>query len=159
MKTTFGKFGIEAELIEKSSEWPADDSKSIDRFHHSRYCVSVWEIIPEGRLNRISFDFWTSVKDWEDKKFEMTEIELLHAFYCLLSDGLSVKQNDSFQSWCREFGYYYENPDHDSEIARCIARNRKTYKSCFAQWAKVERLGLDESSVCDLINELSEAGV
>jgi hypothetical protein len=155
MKTTFGKFGIEAELMEKSSLWPAaEDNGNIDRYHHSRYCVSVWEIIPDGRPNKVSFDFWTSVADWDAGIFEMSESSLLHAFYCLLSDGLSSKQAGSILEWCTGFGYEYH------EATEKEKRNYlRTYHACLGQWSKVERLGLDESTACNLINELNEAGI
>jgi hypothetical protein len=159
MKTTFGKFGIEAELMEKSSLWPAvADSGNVDRYHHSRYCVSVWKIIPDGRINKVSFDFWTSAADWDAGIFEMSETSLLHAFYCLISDGLSAKQATDFNAWCREFGYEFDE-NYPNVARQQKAKANRAFRSCLVQWMRCERLGLDESSACDLINELNEAGI
>lgn len=86
---------------------------------------------------KTSFDFWGSIMHPEIK----TEKELVYAFYCFLSDGISAETNDFFD-FCDEFGY---EPTRDSQ---------KIYNACKKSLAKIKNVF--SCDIYDLINELQE---
>lgn len=85
---------------------------------------------------KTSFDFWASIA-----RPKLGKDDLLHCFYCLVSDGIAGDQ--SFEDFCTDLGY-----DTDSRSAR------KTWKACGKQ---AEKLGkIYDGDVYDLCNELNE---
>lgn len=113
--------------------FPGDKSDSRPRYKHF-ISVSVG-----GK--RTSFNYYTSIADYEAGKTEMYPDELKTAFYNFLSDaqlGLNT-----FEEFCSELGY-----DEDSRSAE------KIWKACRMSAKKITTLGLGD--VHDLINEFSE---
>ena len=130
MKTNYKEFTISAEFDGKKVA-PWDNMN--DR--HSRVTVKNNET---GK--KTSFDFWGSIRE---PRLE-TDYDLLNAFYCFVSDGLSAV--NGFENFCSEFGY-----DTDSR------RAEKIFKACKRSEEKLFRVtGYSVDMMYDFINELQE---
>mgnify|MGYP001022597990 CR=1 FL=1 len=129
MKTTFKNFLINSTFKgDKVAPW------SDKQQNYNNHTITVTNTETE---QKISFEFWGSIMEPEVK----TEDELLHAFYCFISDAVSG--NYSFNEFCGEFGY-----DEDSRKAE------KTWKACKKSLEKLNKIY--NGDVYDLANELQE---
>ena len=127
IKTAFKNFTVSAVFVgDKAARW-ADDNWNNHR-------VTVYN---QRTGQRTTFDFWGSIMNPELR----TRYDLLNAFYCFLSDAASG--NQSFNEFCREFGY-----DEDSIKAR------ETWKACQQSLEKAERIL--NTDLYDFLNELAE---
>lgn len=132
LKTNFREFTISADFKgEKASPW--------DKNNFNHYVVKVKN---NDNNKKTSFDFW--VGDRLGKNYFNSDYELLNAFYCFVSDGLSAV--DGFENFCSEFGY-----DTDSR------RAEKIFKACKRSEEKLFRVtGYSVDMMYDFINELQE---
>ena len=128
--TTYKNFKISAEFDgKKAASWDANNDR------HNKVTIKN---LDNGK--RTSFDFWGSVVN---PRVE-SEYDLLNAFYCFVSDGLSTV--DGFENFCSEFGY-----DTDSR------RAEKIFKACKRSEEKLFRVtGYSVDMMYDFINELQE---
>ena len=111
--------------------WKIDNSFShLKNYNNHRVTVT-------NNGKKYSFEYWASIAETKIKD----EQGNVFAFYCSLSDGISAM--DSFEDFCREFGY-----DTDSRNAERI------YKSCVKTLNKLERVF--DCDLYDLINEIQE---
>ena len=131
MKTIYKNFKLTSTYI-GDKLWNADNK--MQNYNNHRITVTNTSI-----HKRTSFEFWGSIINPEIKK----EQELLFAFYCFLSDGLSSLYG--FDEFCSEFGY-----NNDSIKAY------KTFKACEKSLHKLERIGINEGTIYDLMNDLQE---
>ncbi len=105
-----------------------------DNYHNHR--VSVYNT-DNGK--RTSFTFWASMMSPELR----SRYDVLNALYCFVSDAVSGL--DSFEEFCRNFGY-----DTDSREAY------KTWQACQRSTTKALRvLDVSRSELYDFLNELS----
>lgn len=128
ISTTYKNFTIQAIFKgDKAAKWGGD---TVNR---NNYKVTVKNTETGAKT---SFDFWASIA-----QPKMEENDLLHCFYCLVSEGISG--GESFEDFCSELGY-----DQDSIKAK------KTWKACGKM---AEKLGkIYDGDVYDLVNELNE---
>jgi len=91
---------------------------------------------------RTSFKYFTSVRDYEEGKNEMSSDDIKTAFYNFLTDA--QLGSDTFENFCAELGY-----DTDSRKAE------KIWKACRLSAKKIENLRLGD--VYSLSNEFSES--
>jgi len=104
------------------------------------YC-NEFDIMVECKGDEINkFKFYGSHNDCENGKVTLGESDLIHAFYCHLSDALSGELSP--EEFCSEFGY---------EGAAAIT----TYNACSAVAKDIEVFSWYEDRY-DLINELQE---
>jgi hypothetical protein len=129
VKTRYENFTISATYTgSKQAPWTSGPAN----WNHHYITVS-------NRINgkRTRFDFWASIAQPELRK----RYDLLHAFYCFITDALSGQQE--FDEFCSEFGY-----DVDSIDAH------RTWQACKRAAAKLERIYPDD--LFDLANELQD---
>lgn len=106
-----------------------------DNYHNHR--VRVYNV---DNRKRTSFKFWASVMNPE----LCSRYEVLNALYCFVSDAVSGL--DSFEDFCRNFGY-----DPDSRSAY------KIWQICQRSSVKALRVfGLSRSELYEFLNALSE---
>jgi len=106
-----------------------------DNYHNHR--VRVYNTVTHKRT---SFTFWASVMNPELQ----SEYEVLNALYCFVSDAVSGL--DSFEDFCRNFGY-----DLDSRKAY------ETWQVCQRSSVKAMRvLDVSRSELYEFLNALSE---
>jgi hypothetical protein len=106
-----------------------------DNYHNHRVCV--YNTVTHKRT---SFKFWASIVSPELG----SRYEVLNALYCFVSDAVSGL--DSFEDFCRNFGY-----DIDSRSAY------QTWQACQRSSVKALRvLGVSRSELYDFLNALSE---
>ena len=128
-------FELSAKLTETGAQFPNADQNSQTR--HNKFRVTVKH---NGR--RVYFNFYDSHHKWEAGHVEMTEREILFAFYCFLSDGGAA--NENFADFCASFCY-----DTDSRRAYSI------YQTCVKTLQKFRKL-CPRANICDMVNELTE---
>ncbi len=105
--------------------------------NYNNHRVSVYNA-DNGK--RTSFTFWASMMNPELR----SRYEVLNALYCFVLDAVSGL--DSFEDFCRNFGY-----DKDSRFAY------QTWQTCQRSSVKALRvLGVSCSELYDFLNELSE---
>lgn len=127
IKTAFKNFTVSAVFVgDKAARWGNDN--------WNNHRVTVYN---QYTGKRTSFDFWGSIMNPELR----TRYDLLNAFYCFLSDAASG--NQSFNEFCREFGY-----DEDSISAR------DTWRACQQSLEKAKRIL--NTDLYDFLNELAE---
>ena len=83
------------------------------------------------------FNFYGSIKDYEEGKNELNKEDLKVAFWCFLQDAEDGKMD--FDEFLASFGYEEKE-------------GRKIWKACQNQLEKCERLGLNEDLRTDLLN-------
>jgi hypothetical protein len=126
MKTTYKNYIVSEKWIDNVYRW---------NMTCKHYKINVYN---KENKKRTSFDFYMGELSKGIKK----EYDLLNAFYCFLSDGVSGL--DSFEDFCFNFGY-----DTDSIKAYGI------YKECKKSAVKIQRV--ITCNIYDLLNELSES--
>lgn len=137
MKTRLENFLISSKIVAQGVAFPFEKNGEET---HNKHRVTVLNL---GSGAKVGFDFYGSTRDYFDGKKEMLELDLLHAFDCLLSD--SVSGSDSFENFCSEMGY---DPDSISHL--------RIYKECKKQFVKLEKLGISIDEAYDLMNLISE---
>lgn len=71
--------------------------------------------------------------------------DCISMFYNVLSDALAYVQSEDFDGFMREFGY------------TSWKDGRKAYNGCKKSYKAMQRIfGLDEDSLCDVLNEMQE---
>jgi hypothetical protein len=137
MKKTFLVTGIavtvSAKLVTEGVTFPNDTAPR--PMLHNKFRVTV--ATPSGKTR---FNFYGSNHDYMNGVTEMSESDLKHALYCMLSDSMAGEQ--CYEDFCSEFGY-----DSDSRKAR------KIWKACVTQAEKSKVLGLD---IYEAANELND---
>jgi len=88
------------------------------------------------------FDFWASLASPEVRNRR----DHLSALSCFVTDALAAAQHNDVDDFAAEFGY--------TEVSEAV----RAWRGCEAALRKAERVIGDESELCDLANELSEAG-
>ena len=129
MTTNYKIFKLTSEFLGDKA-WGTDTKNQ----NYNNHKITV---VNTETKKRTSFEFWGSIANPEIQ----TEEELLSAFYCFLSDGISAK--DTFENFCGKFGY-----DEDSRKAE------KIYNACKNSLKKLERLY--DGDLYELINTLQE---
>ena len=99
-------------------------------------------VITDVENNRAVFKFYGSTHDYEKGKTTMSDDDLKCALESILNDGLSGLM--TFEEFCDEYGY-----DEDSRSAERI------HKACIESMNKLEFLGIEESDMYRIINELN----
>ena len=127
MKATFKNFTV-------SANYKGDKEASFIKGNYNNHLITVTNT---DNKQRCTFEFWASISNPELN----TEYDILNAFYCFVTDGISGKLD--FEDFCREFGY-----DTNSRTAK------KTWKACGRAAAKLERIY--SGDIYDLANELGE---
>jgi len=139
LKVLDKQFELSASFLKEVKGFPNDPK---DESWHNEFRVKVVRFLEDGKISR-SFKFYGSMHDWEKSKRWLKGNDLIHAFYCFLSDAQSGTY--SLEDFCSEFGY-----DLDSRRAERI------YKQCQKSMDKLFDMGIFESEVCDLLNEIQE---
>lgn len=85
----------------------------------------------------VFFDFWTS----KARPKAESEDDILSAFNCVVHDALCGA--NSFEYFCWELGY-----NEDSR------KDEKIYLACVKTFKKLEKIGLNEDVLTDLMNEV-----
>lgn len=109
-----------------------------DETKHNKFSVTI-----KTENGKASFPFYCSQLDYIKGIKTMSESDLKHALYCIVSDSLSGVEN-TFEQFCSEFGY-----DTDSRNAERI------YKSCKKIGGKLYPL-IAGADICDIVNELND---
>ena len=128
---------IKSKFKEEIQGFPFDKN---DKNYHNCFTITVKNLDTNKSAR---FKFYGSANDWREQKTTIEGQDLIFALYCLLSDAHSAFEN--FSGFCSSFGY-----DEDSRTAERI------YKACEKSRFQVERLGFDESALCNSLNFLSE---
>jgi hypothetical protein len=123
---------LSAKLIETGVNFPNDKQ---GRTLHNKFRVSM-----RSKFGRASFLFYDSQANLSKSKLDADGLQ--GAFECFLSD--SCAGNDTFESFCSEFGY-----DIDSRNAERI------YRACVASFKKFAKL-LPDVDIYDFTNEFNE---
>lgn len=131
MKTNYKNFKITSTFLNNKC-WKCDEKRQ--NYNNHRITVTNTET-----SKKTSFEFWGSIM----KPEITTDQELLFAFYCFLSDGQSSRYG--FNEFCSEFGY-------DTDSRRAFS----TFKECRKSLFKAEKIGIDEDTACELMNDLQE---
>ena len=109
-----------------------------DRMTHYRHTVTL-----KANGMNTRFSFYGSYQDWRDGKNELAGDDLKNAAGCFFEDGLLGSY--SFSEFCADLGY-----DEDS------MRANKIYKSCQRNYEKIKRMGIDDDTLCEIINYLRD---
>ena len=137
LKVCGKEFNLKSKLVSEGVKFPNSEDETL----HNQFKISVKV---DGMTKK--FNFYGSMSDYEAGKKDLTEEGLKDAFRCLIDDGNAGDM--SFEDFCSEFGY-----DTDSRKAE------KIHKECGEILDKLLDLGLLESELPDILNELSEQGV
>ena len=138
------EFILKGKLVDEGVKFKFADED--DWTLHNKFLIRVIRIDENGDKLERRFYYYGSHADWEAGKTELTEKELLWAFRCFLEDALAGSYD--FKEFCREFGY-----SEDSIKALRI------YRECEKQLKKAYDLGIFESELVDMLNELSNMGI
>lgn len=106
-----------------------------------RYKFRVKIALPDA--SQVSFNFYGSQHDFQNKKNYMDESDLLTAFDCFISDARAG--GETFEIFCSEFGYQTDS-----------IRALRTFRACQKSAEKVKKLNLNENAICNLQNALQE---
>jgi len=137
-------FKISSKCLGSVIGFPNDKN---DKGTHNKFEITVINSrtgTPEPDII-ITFDFYGSIADHDKGKTDLNKEDLIDAFRCFIDDSLSGL--GSFDDFCDNFGY-----DNDSMNAFRI------YQSCQESTKKARKLGLSESSMCNILNKLSDEG-
>ena len=139
--TTITVGGHKFELSYKFfKEYYRDELKSFNLPHYA-YRVYVKRLDMSTPI-QTSFLFHTSNHDWQQGKQSMDKNEIIGAFYCFLGDAHTG--NMSLEEFLREFGYEYNR------------ESVRIYNACKRSLDKMENLGIFESEIVDMLNEIQE---
>jgi len=89
---------------------------------------------------KFSFRFYDSQANFNKGIEQLSEEDILNAFYCFLSDAVAAE--DIFADFCSNFGYTERS-----------GTSKAIYRLCQKSNAKAKKIFSD---VCDACNELSE---
>jgi hypothetical protein len=98
-------------------------------------------IVKNQKANRAVFKFYGSTFDYNKGITRLSDEDIKTALSSILSDGLSGLM--SFEEFCAEYGY-----DEDSRSAE------KIHKLCIESMDKLEYLGIEETDMLSMINDL-----
>lgn len=132
MKTTYKNFTITGKLKAQGVNFP----NSKNRLRHNQYLISVKNTETN---KRISFDFYDSNKNYTDGIIVISDSDLLHAFYCFVSDAVAGESTQ--EDFINEFGYDYFN-------------GRKIHRLCQKSLEKFEKIY--SGDIYDFLNELQD---
>ena len=132
LKLTFNDYQIEVKQG-KVEDFYCEDRKAY-------IFKSVISVNVNG--NKTRFNFFGSINDFQNNKSIYDLQELAFCLYCFLSDSLAGQE--SFESFCSEFGY-----DNDSIKAL------KIHKACMRSTVKAEKL-FNASDICEVLNHIQE---
>lgn len=146
MKTTIeviGKrFELRSKLIASGVNFPNADTETL----HNHFKITVKRIDFLNGIKR-SFDFYDSQFNYENGLEDLKdELHLKLTFESFISDCLCGI--NSFEGFCSEFGY-----DTDSRKAE------KIFKLCKKALDKALDLGIFESELGDILEELGKQGI
>lgn len=133
METSYKEFKLTA-FYYGNKNWPAENGSFKNYNNHMVYVRNT------ERHIKIGFEYWESINEVYIK----TETGLLQAFSCFLSDASCALYD--FEEFCCELGYEPES-----------RRSALAYRKCKEALEKVEKLGIDEASLYDLMNELNDS--
>jgi len=117
------------------------------------------------RVNHTTFKYYGSIADFEAKKYDLSDLDLLLAFRCVISDALSyLDYKDDKASFFSEFGYlksdynfllknssYAEEYLTDKELKN-FKNGLNAYKGCKDTY---NRLKFADDELYSIIEELS----
>lgn len=132
------KFGIKLEVLNLQAEINMTDSGIWD--NAKRYYKGSITI-----LNPNNHEAFTTSCFWGSMARPAENSDCISMFYNVLSDALAYVQSKDVEVFMREFGY------------TSWKEGRKAYKGCKKSYQAMQRLfGLDEDSLCDVLNEMQE---
>lgn len=134
------KFKVTAKFIEHVYGFPFDKEDRKD--WHNKFLISVTRFLDEGKVTR-RFCFYGSTHNWQQGIKTLSDNYLEDTLRCFFDDALYGTED--FDDFCANLGY-----DTDSRTAE------RTYKACRRTLDKVQDMGIFESVLPDLINELSD---
>ena len=117
-------------------------SPAVAKEGYNKYTVSI----TDSEINiTYEFNFSDSIYNWKQGINELDTDALTHAFYCVLSDALAGVQHEDAVDFIEAFGY------------EDLQKGKKVYYACADTAEQLQsKFGIDEDSLCDLLNELQE---
>lgn len=114
MKTTFEGIKITAKFtgLSINHDWPEDRPPAL----RPRYLIKL-----QRAEKKTSFVFWGSLADTANKKYTMTDDELLFALQCFIDDAFAGELD--YGEFIREFGY--DESRRAKRIYHACVLNRK----------------------------------
>jgi hypothetical protein len=137
------EFIIESKLSKTGVKFPFTDKN--DYTLHNKFTIKVSRVIDGKKITK-RFSFYDNYENFQKGIKDLDEKSLLFAFRCILEDGLAGTYE--FNDFCSEYGY-----SNDSIKALRI------YNECKKTLSKLLDLGIFESEITDLLNELSKMGI
>jgi len=143
IKVADKEFEITSRIKGYGVKFPLSDEK--DWTLHNEFRVTACRILDAQKVCK-SFNFYGSHSDYEGGKEELADEDLKFAFRSFIDDAIYGTMN--FDEFCSELGY-----DQDSR------RAEKIHKMTQKATEKTRDLGIFDSELYDIINELSEMGI
>jgi hypothetical protein len=139
------KIKVLDKTFEIKSRFLGEDYPDWDKLNpHNKFSISVKNLLEQQQPLKISFIFWGSVEDWVKGKNKLNDLELIYAFECFLEDSLSYMDNNNIDDFAKEYGF-----ESVGETIKAFDGCKKSYEKCF-------KLGLTETDIRDIINEIIE---
>lgn len=145
----FNKKELTVECLDIDTEVnPVWDEKS-NRYHY------VLEVTYDNKSEQ--FDFWGSIKDFNEGNIEMDEEDLISALCMEISDGLAFENSKDYIDFCEEMGYDdFENADYYNDDTDLIdysnCESFKVYKGCEEAFNKMSNL-FSTNEMVDLLEK------
>jgi len=144
-KLTIGTKGFVLYGKLKECGVPFPNTTQEDKMRHNQFDVEVRNMEERQPVSR-TFNWYDSHANFSKGKVSMTKEDLKYAFKAFIEDAISGTMK--FEDFCSEYGY-----DEDSR------RAEKIYNMCKYHLINVTQLGINESELYNMINQLSEMGI